>query len=372
MLDREKLLSKLVNLKPDYFGSTESEKNMMIDAWNQVSHDLKIVDILQSKKWSLLVPKWQGMLGQTNQICDQPHPYQVFAVDGSQIYYDKHQGPACFLINIGTVFFSYQIQKSSVQFFSEPIIMISSSTLKSMNNDFVNLQREQAELTIAVNQLKQIKYQDITIPLVAFFDGTLIFSQAEGLDDEKNQFFSKYVEQLNFLYEEKILHAGYISFPKSKELVNVLKLFITSFDEKKLDQSNFLDKFNDMDIVQLFLKPNQRTIIFESKSVISYLYPKDLKPYFCYLNVGPEVVRLEFPAWIAQNQDLVNQVSSIALDQAKKGQGYPVCLFEAHEQAVIKNYDRDFFYHMIQKMTQRHALIYQASLKSMKKLSVPV
>ncbi len=372
MLNREKLLLQLVNLKPDYFASTQLEKEMLIQAWNQVSHDLNLTDILQSKKWSLLIPKWQGMLGQVVDISKQSHPYQVFAVDGSQIYYDKHQGPACFLINIGTVFFSYQVQKSSVQFHSEPIVMFSSPADGSMNADSVNLQREQAELEIAINQLKQIKSKQSGTALVAFFDGTLIYSQTDGLDNEKNQIFLEYIKQLEFLHQEQILHAGYISFPKSKELVNVLKLVLASFDEKLLDQTSYVDKLYDMDIAQLFLQPNQRTIVFESKVVISYLYPKHLKPYFCYLNVGPEIVRLEFPAWIAHSQDLINQVCAIALDQAKKGYGYPVCLFEAHEQAVIKNYDRDFFYHMIQKMTQRYAGMYQASLKSMKKLSVPV
>lgn len=372
MLNREKLLLQLAYASSDYFGSTQLEKEMVMHAWNRVSHDPNIADFLQSKKWSLLIPKWQGILSQVIDISSQSHPYQVFAVDGSQIYYDKHQGPPCFLINIGTVFFSYQIQNSSVQFYSEPIVVFSSSTVENMNVDSVNLKREQAELAIAVNQLKQIKKEQSATALIALFDGTLIFSHTDGFDDQKNEIFSKYIEYLMMLYREQILHAGYISFPKSKELINVLKICNASFDEKLLHQVNFLDKYNDMDVIELFLKPNQRTMVFESKVVISYVYPKNLKPYFCYLHVGFEIVRLEFPAWIAQNQNFVNQVCSIVLDQAKKGQGYPVCLFEAHEQAVVKNYDRDFFYHMIQKITQQHAKCYQASLKSMKKLSVPV
>ncbi|MBV8660536.1 MAG: hypothetical protein JO129_00095, partial [Candidatus Dependentiae bacterium] len=46
---------------------------------------------------------------------------------------------------------------------------------------------------------------------------------------------------------------------------------------------------------------------------------------------------------------------------------YPVCLFEAHEQAVIKAIDRDFFYRMIEKMSHQKAKSYLISQKSIKK-----
>jgi NurA-like 5'-3' nuclease len=65
---------------------------------------------------------------------------------------------------------------------------------------------------------------------------------------------------------------------------------------------------------------------------------------------------------------LVNKVCSVALDQAIKGHGYPVCLFEAHEQAVIKSVDRDFFYTMLERMSHRQAKNYALSQKSIKKL----
>ncbi|OGB85856.1 hypothetical protein A3J41_01095 [candidate division TM6 bacterium RIFCSPHIGHO2_12_FULL_38_8] len=90
------------------------------------------------------------------------------------------------------------------------------------------------------------------------------------------------------------------------------------------------------------------------------------------MNVGLEIARLEFPAWIAEDERLVDLLCAIALDQALKGSGYPVCLIEAHEQAVIKNYDREFFYRMMQKMTQQQNGVYQVSKKSLKKASVPV
>ena len=113
--------------------------------------------------------------------------------------------------------------------------------------------------------------------------------------------------------------------------------------------------------------------MFQSKAPIAYLYPQPLKPYFCYLHVGYEIVRIEIPAWIAQQEEMVDELCAIAYDQAQKGSGYPVCLFEAHEQAVVKGYDREFFYAMVQRKVEQHdAMGYQRSIKSLKKMRVDV
>ena len=60
------------------------------------------------------------------------------------------------------------------------------------------------------------------------------------------------------------------------------------------------------------------------------------------------------------------------LNQIEKGQGYPVALFEAHEQAVVKAVERDFFYDSIRKLYFKNSQIYQNSRKSSKKNQVPI
>lgn len=370
VLDRQKLLMQLGQVGQELFGSVDQEQQTARLAWMSVQNDEELAALLQSKKWSLLVPGWQGVLSKSFPIHPQPHPYRVLAVDGSQIYYDKHQGPACHLINVGSVALSYGLTQSSVQFHSQPSVVIAQNGANSA--EAVNLQREQAELCFALQQSQQILQQQESSPFLCMFDGTLIFFQADGQNEEKEQYFKNYVQQLDALYSDRILHAGYVSFPRSKELVNILKLSIAQFDEKYLDRAAMLHRLTDMDVAKFFLPSGYRSIVFVSKAPITYLYPKDLKPYFCYLNVGFEIARLEFPAWIAQNESFVDLICAIAFDQVQKGKGYPVCLFEAHEQAVIKSYDREFFYMMIQKMTRQHAGTYQISTKSMKKASVPV
>lgn len=370
MLDRQKLLKELSQIDQRIFGKADDELVLAQTTWKLIQNDDMLAAKLQAKKWSVLVPLWQGALGKVCDVQSQSHPYQVLAVDGSQIYYDRHQGPACYLINVGSVFFSYGLVQSIVKFESTPSVVMSAGQGETCNAEGVNLAREKAELTWAVCQARKIVNLSQN-PFLCLFDGTLIFFQADGQTEQKEQFLIQYFQHLQALCDEKILHVGYISFPRSKELVNILKLVIVDFEDKKTEACG-LHKLTDMDVVQFFLQSGQRSIVFESKAPVCYLYPKHLKPYFCYLNVGQEIARLEFPAWIAQDQNLVNQICGIVLDQASKGNGYPVCLFEAHEQAVVKACDRDFFYHMIQKMTQQQAGNYQISKKSLKKAFVPV
>lgn len=370
MLDRQKLLKELSQMDQQIFGKADDELILAQTTWNLIQNDDMLAVKLQAKKWSVLLPAWQGVLGKSYEVQSQPHPYQVLAIDGSQIYYDRHQGPACYLINVGSVFFSYGVVQSTVKFESTPSVVMGQGQGEIQSAEAVNLAREQAELARAVHDASRIANLTQS-PFLCLFDGTLIFFQAEGQTDQKEQYFVQYLQHLQVLCDQKILHAGYVSFPKSKELVNVLKLVIAEFDDKKIESLS-LHKLTDMDIAQFFLKPGERSIVFASKAPVSYLYPKHLKPYFCYVNVGLEIARLEFPAWIVQSELLVNQVCAIVLDQASKGNGYPVCLFEAHEQAVVKACDRDFFYHMIQKMTQQQSGNYQVSKKSLKKALVPV
>lgn len=378
MLDREKLLAQLDLVSVDLFALCAQEHEVARQVWLSIHDDQSLVSKIQAKKWSMLVPWWQGSLGRSFPVNHQPHPYQVLAVDGSQIYYDKHQGPACYLINVGSVLLSYGSTRSNVQFTSQPTIIVMGDEQASDGQvslgfaEQVNLKREEAELSEAVQQSITIAKQAHDQPFVCLFDGTLIFFQAEGQTERKELFFLRYMEQLELLRKHQVLHAGYVSFPRSKELVNVVKLVIAQFDEKLLAREQVLHRLTDMDVASFFLSPGFRSIIFQSKAPICYAYPKELKPYFCYLNVGFEIVRLEFPQWIACDEGLVDRLCAIALDQAQKGSGYPVCLFEAHEQAVVKSPDRDFFYLMVKKMAQKHSSFYQTSKKSIKKITLSI
>jgi len=345
----------------------------MQKTWEMIRQDDQIAQCLRSRKWSLLVPDFQEMIGSVIPIAPCPHPYSVLAVDGSQIYYDKHQGPACYLVNTGSVLLRYGIDKSSVVFDSQPeLVVATGQETIDMGTESINLYREQQELQTAVSKsIEFIKAGDA--PFLCMLDGSMIFFQIDlQAQGQQRNFFAQFMNYFDQLYQHRILHVAYMSFPRTKDLLNVLRIAQANYCQTKIAQTENWYKFSDMDVAQLFLTPGTRSIVFCSKAPVSYAYPAHLKPYFCYVNAGLEIVRLEFPWWIASNNLLVDQVCGMVLSQIEKGRGYPVALFEAHEQAVVKAAEREFFYDSLRRLYIQNAQMYQRSRKSAKKVQVPI
>jgi NurA-like 5'-3' nuclease len=57
----------------------------------------------------------------------------------------------------------------------------------------------------------------------------------------------------------------------------------------------------------------------------------------------------------------------LILDQCRKGQGYPVALSEAHEQAVISGADREEFWALVQESMEAEKMPVESSRKSQSK-----
>jgi NurA-like 5'-3' nuclease len=78
--------------------------------------------------------------------------------------------------------------------------------------------------------------------------------------------------------------------------------------------------------------------------------------HFFYLRVGNEIARVEIPQWVATDSQLCDRVHALIYDQAMRGQGYPIALARAHEQAVVKASDRRVFLDMVAQMLQKSEL----------------
>jgi hypothetical protein len=86
--------------------------------------------------------------------------------------------------------------------------------------------------------------------------------------------------------------------------------------------------------------------------------------HFFYLRVGRELARVEVPRWVAEEPDLLNRVHSLVYDQCVRGQGYPVALARAHEQAVVRTADRRTFQRVVAGSLMRAELPATSSRKS--------
>ncbi len=215
---------------------------------------------------------------------------------------------------------------------------------------------------------KKTKIDYSGAPTVLLFDGSLIFWHLSSKEIEvRDYFLNAYLTLLDELYHEKIPVCWYISMPKSKELMSLVRLYLCSFDTDKKELYESVESVVDSGIMNSFLQPYTRSIIFSNHSSISAYYPSHLRPFFFYVHTGNEIGRVEIPAWVAQDQSMVDMIAQIVIDQCIKGGGYPVALAEAHEQAVVKGPDREFFYHFLQKMGMERNHTQSISRKSLRK-----
>ncbi len=376
MLDRSKLLKELAICSDKLFLDTSHEFDLAQKVWNQITHDPTFPHKIKSLKSPWILPSWSGQLHETTAISSKLSCYGVLAVDGSQIYPDRHQGIACYLINVGAIQLRYgTTNENPIVFETEPYLFLSHDDKEELDGsaDVVNCLREEYELRAGLERgllLKQAMNGD---PYAVLFDGSLIFWHLESKDEAvQERFLSSYLTLLHQFYQADIPMASYISWPKSKELVNLIRVALCNFELEGCTEHKAVDHIVDAQVAQFFLNEGERTTIFQNHSAITSRYPDHLKPHFFYLHVGQEIVRVEIPAWVAQQPDRVRMIGEIILDQAVKGRGYPVCLAEAHEQAVIKGPDREFFYHALQKVGIEQKHRYVVSQKSMKKRGIGV
>ena len=370
MLDRSKVMREMQLISDRLFIDYSHEKEIARKVWQRMADDPDLQKKVKKADAPWIVPNsWHGKLNHTVSLKNSCDAYHVFAVDGSQVYPDRHQGTSCYVINIGTVQLCYGLPGKPAQFSSTPYLFSGADDVVDAESspDLVDCIRKEKVLLAGLHVASTYAQQNKT-PAFFLFDGSLIFWHLDSKQEAlKKKFLKSYITLLHQMYERNISLAGYISLPKSKELVNLVRLALCDFVVAGCTAHTAVDHLLDRHVAEFFLHPYERTIIFESGSKISAAYPEHLKPYFCYLHVGNEIVRVEMPRWIAQDEQHVNRICQVILDQCTKGYGYPVALAEAHEQAVIKGPDRDFFYQLLYKMSLEHRSRILFSQKSMKK-----
>jgi hypothetical protein len=366
MLNHTKVMRELQEKSRALFVTHDIDYEGIKSLWNSIAHDAAFAYKLRAMEHPYQVPLWTGLLGEVVQIPPINSHYTALAVDGSQVYPDRHQGAACFLLNIGSVRIAYGVLNNPVYVDTEPHVFVNSpEDGMNMSAELVDCLRQEYELSAGVTLYKEHIHAQQTSVLM--FDGSLIFWHlAAQTPTVKNRFVQSYCAVLEQLYAERAYVCWYTSLPKGKDIVNILRAAAQT-DAASTHLLKQLDFALDTTLAHFYLSAGERSIIFKHTHPLCADYPPHLAPHFFYLHAGNEVVRIEVPAWLAADEQAINTIAAVALDQAHKGRGYPVVLAEAHEQAVVKGPDRDFFYHLLAKVTIEHKQRLIFSQKSMKK-----
>ena len=312
MLKHDKLAQEVSGLADKLFLLNTPQSALGQQAWKSLLKDEAFVERLKEARGASGLPFWMNELSERVAVINDLKHYSVLAVDGSQIYPDRHiAGVNCFLINCGGILLSYA-DSSMANFFSEPRLflpehIIPTTSELSFSVDLVDLKREELEFEIASQRAALAR--TTSEGLLTLFDGSLIFWHLESKPEEiRDMFLREYLKYLDRFYQQQLPIAGYISMPKSKELVNMIRLracehkketFVFCQGKVAKCPCKQFELLVDTQLLQNFLPPFHRTTIFCSRSSITEHYPRFLKPCFFYLNVEKEIVRVEVPGgWL--------------------------------------------------------------------------
>lgn len=388
MLNRSGIFNQLqslvVSTKP-----RESTIDLVLAAWQDfVRRGDELRELVAKKSWPFPVPLWYESPQTTHQVGVVEGDYGVIGVDGSQIYPDRfYSNLDCFVINTGGLSVAYRQTVSQVEFFSQPYVYTLRDAFKRYGHDvgeskdLIDLIREEFEFKDGLAAANVFQKTHPELPMLCLFDGSFVFWHLEGKQAEVRELFlSTYMLYLRRFQEQRVPLASYISLPRNRELCNVLRLVMCERFEAAAtfciaDQPcacKVLQEITDVDLVAQFLKPGRRTGIFMSRSSIADCYFDELRPCFFFLNVGEEIGRVELPWWMAKNSEQIDFVARIVLDQANKGLGYPMVLAEAHERAVVKHHDKQFFYEMLERLHSQQVAGRTLAMKNLRKRRMPV
>ncbi len=276
----------------------------------------------------------------------------ILAVDGSQIYPDRHAAIPFGLINLGGIVLRWEgsapphTPVQSELLFDEDLYQ--GQGLPS--EDQLSLDRDLAERRFLLRQVEDHCRGELCI---ALSDGPL--ELWGGKDPQTARTFPKSREEyqriLSQLREANIALAGYVDKPGANLVARLLEVARFADAPEKLDAYHPLAGVSDRWLFGQrgapLLRGGERSAVFGLQSASRPHYRGDLEICFFYLNVGNEAhpwpVRVEIPAWVAQQPALLDALHLTLVEQARllgEVKPYPYVLHRAHETALVTHEEK--------------------------------
>lgn len=354
-----------------------SEFKLRSKDWEKLSEKVKL------SKTSWLLPCIFSSFDGTYPLPPRPSSYTALSSDGSQIFPDRHEALPCYLINVGSVVLQYGTGgkahlNSYPRFFFRDEDRFTTWDGRKIPADAAVISEKRGLMEFE-EILKLGEECENRENAIAISDGTLILWRLEGTpDDFKTEIMNSFIRTMDRLKSLRIPLVGYISFPGGTDVINALRVGLCPEEVSYCNQCPYthlpqlpcapIEGVTDRILFSRILRPGERSSLFESSSRILESYA-DHSIYFFYLNIGEEIARIEIPKWVAEDKGFLNLVHTLIFDQAKKGNGYPAALIEAHEQAVVKGKDRDFFFELIREALIKSDFKVTVSRKGLSKMS---
>lgn len=282
----------------------------------------------------------------------QPNPplqATVLAADGSQIAPDRHAEIEYGLINVGVIGMVYGSAVAPVTtafthlFYDEDLY----TSTGIMSDALLALRRDLNERTMLARQAAQA-----IPPVITFTDGLMeIYASKELVGEEASEFQKSLTEYLEVLFEmqsQGVITAGYVDKPGTTLVIRLLEVaMISDADFSEIKKYHPLRGIYDIDLYKDLLHPGERSPVFAVQSPSSKVYTGSLSLHFFYLNVGrpghPSLSRIEIPAWVSENQGMLDSLHAVVIDQCRVmgSKPYPYLLHRAHETALVSLQEKE-------------------------------
>jgi len=393
-LDLTKVAAQVGNMVARLKASGEQRQKRLqtaLDTLNDKSIDIEALKKkIDASKTTWLVAGLTDGLGLHYKPPPLPPEFSVLATDGSHIDVDRHQSTRCYLINIGAVALQYGsspqalLDSSPSLYFGDEELVIAPDgrgRAQPIEGALLGIKRGVDECRRLAEIAGELPRDSSALALV---DGSLILWGLAGQTYPEFvtealliKGFLRHLEEIKRLNAERRLAlASYISFPRSTDVVNALRVALCPHEIIDTDQlcgectsreCEAVAGVQDREIFSSILEEGERSALFSSQSKIVKDHYGGHWVYFFYMRVDGEIARVEIPQWVAQSGDLLDLTHGLVLDQCRRGQGYPVALAEAHEQAVVTGADRETFWQLVESLLIGEHLPTPTSAKSFSK-----
>jgi hypothetical protein len=322
-----------------------------------------------------------------------PQDWCTISIDGSHIDVDRHLPIQCYLVNLGGCVMTYGSESDAV-LFNQPRLASEPAELYLIDETRANHEvAVTGQLLGILRSVQELEYlvEVVTdsrpdIPTLALIDGTLVLWGLSGEGYPSfvrkhilHQRFLPALEKLRKLAESRpVILAAYVSLPRTSEVANAIRCCLCPYENEQCQEfcnnrraaqspcdagNGFLDR----EIFARLLGPGYRSPLYRTNPAAAQEYYGEQQVYFYYLNSGEEIARVEVPQWVAGDRAMLDLGHSMIVAQCRKGQGYPVAISEAHEQAVINGLDRQLFGQMVMETLERQGLSAYTSEKERSK-----
>jgi hypothetical protein len=360
-----------------------------LDALNDKAIDFeKLKRKISASKTSWLVAELVEALDVRYQPPPVPTDFTVIASDGSHIDVDRHRANRCYLINIGSVTLTYgdspdAVLSNAPRLYSDDkdlaIVQPGGGREQPVEGNILGIKRSVEECRALVDLAAGLPPDS---DCLALMDGTLILWGLEAYpefvaDVLLNKGFLDCLDRMKELNNDRrICLASYISYPRSTDVVNALRIAVCPHDAADCDSfcppgkerdCDGVAGVRDRDMFIELLDEGERSGLFISPSRVIREHYGQHRIYFFYLRVDDEIARVEVPQWVAEDTALLSLTHSLVLDQCRRGHGYPVALSEAHEQAVVTGSDREKFWELVESEMVSERMHGTGSAKSLSK-----